>query len=279
MTKTLKFDRETLKQLTDTLLLDEEKAEKFVTNYKRLRRMFEVLGAHPQKLEYRDEFAALTEIYYTYLHRRRDFEENEKYVKKYFPKTLEIIQQRIDMSRIQQLFPTIILDEDYLDKLKQAYSDPSERVYNMLFDLKKFVYVERSRAPYLETIGERVDKILKELKEKKAKVEEAYQKLSQIITELGDLQKRRKEFTDRELSILLPLEKAIGKSQQLTDSIKALLNELEKEGMLFQGWNQKTEAIKKVGQKIRAMLRKQKLKFEEREQIFNEIMKNLMQVG
>ena len=233
MTKTLKFDRETLKQLTDTLLLDEEKAEKFVTNYKRLRRMFEVLGAHPQKLEYRDEFAALTEIYYTYLHRRRDFEENEKYVKKYFPKTLEIIQQRIDMSRIQQLFPTIILDEDYLDKLKQAYSDPSERVYNMLFDLKKFVYVERSRAPYLETIGERVDKILKELKEKKAKVEEAYQKLSQIITELGDLQKRRKEFTDRELSILLPLEKAIGKSQQLTDSIKALLNELEKEGMLF----------------------------------------------
>ena len=277
--KALKFDRETLKKLTDPLLLDEEKAEKFLTNYKRLRRMFEFLGAHPKKLEYREEFAALTEIYYTYLHRKRDFEETESYVKKYFPKTLEIIQQTIDIGRIQQLFPTITLDEKYLDKLKQAYPDLNERVYNMIFDLRKFIYVEKSRTPYLETIGERVNKILREIKERKTKVEEAYQKLTQIITEVGEIQKRRKELTDRELSILLPIEKAVGKSQQLTDSIKALINELEKEGLLFQGWNQKTETTKKVGLKIRAFLRKQKLTFEEREQLFNEIMKNLTQVG
>jgi len=277
--KSLKFDRETLKKLTDPLLLNEEKAEKFLTNYKRLRRMFEFLGAHPKKLEYREEFAALTEIYYTYLHRKRDFEETESYVKKYFPKTLEIIQQTIDIGRIQQLFPTVTLDENYLDKLKRAYPDLNERVYNMIFDLRKFIYVEKSRTPYLETIGERVNKILREIKERKTKVEEAYQKLTQIITEVGEIQKRRKELTDRELGILLPVEKAVGKSQQLTDSIKALINELEKEGLLFQGWNQKTETTKKVGLKIRAFLRKQKLTFEEREQLFNEIMKNLTQVG
>jgi predicted RNase H-like nuclease (RuvC/YqgF family) len=277
--KALKFDRETLKKLTDPLLLDEEKAEKFLTNYKRLRRMFELLGAHPKKLEYGEEFAALTEIYYTYLHRKRDFEETESYVKKYFPKTLEIIQQTIDIGRIQQLFPTVTLDENYLDKLKQTYPDLNERVYNMIFDLRKFIYVEKSRTPYLETIGERVNKILREIKERKTKVEEAYQKLTQIITEVGEIQKRRKELTDRELSILLPLEKTVGKSQQLTDSIKALINELEKEGLLFQGWNRKTETTKKVGLKIRAFLRKQKLTFEEREHLFNEIMKNLTQVG
>ena len=230
-------------------------------------------------MRYREEFAALTEIYYTYLHRKRDFEEIERYVKKYFPKTLEIIQQAIDIGRIQQLFPTITLDENYLDKLKQTYQDPTERVYNMLFDLRKFIYVEKSRTPYLETIGERVNEILREIKERKTKVEDAYQKLSQIITEVCEIQNRRRELTDRELSILLPLEKTIGKSQQLTDSIKDLINELEKEGMLFQGWNQKTETIRIVGQKIRALLRKQKLTFEEREQLFNEIMKNLTQVG
>jgi predicted RNase H-like nuclease (RuvC/YqgF family) len=261
------------------LLLDEEKAEKFVTNYKRLRRMFEFLGVHPKKLEYREKFAALTEIYYTYLHRKREVEEIEKYVKKYFPKTLEIIQQTIDIGRIQQLFPTVTLDENYLDKLKQAYPDLNERVYNMIFDLRKFIYVEKSRTPYFETIGERVNKILREIKERKTKVEEAYQKLTQIVTEVGEIQRRREELTDRELSILLPLEKTVGKSPQLTNSIKALINELEKEGMLFQGWSQKTEAIKKVGLKIRAFLRKQKLTFEEREKLFNEIMKNLTQVG
>jgi hypothetical protein len=71
--KTMNLNRETIKKLTDPLLLDEEKAARFVANYKRLRRLFEFLGAHPKKLQYRDEFIALTEIYYTYLHRKREF--------------------------------------------------------------------------------------------------------------------------------------------------------------------------------------------------------------
>jgi len=282
MAKTLKFDRETLKKLTDPLLADEEKAEKFLTNYKRLRRMFEFLGGHPKSLEYRERFAALIEIYCTYLHRNREFEELEEietYAKKYFPRTLEIIQQTIDVGKIRQLFPAITLDEKYLDKLKQVYPHPNERVYNMIFDLRRFIYVEKSRTPYLETIGERVNKILRDIKERKIKVEEAYQKLIQIIMEVNEIQKRREELTGRELSILLPLEKVVGKSQQLVDSVKSLVKELEKDGMFFQGWNQKTETIKKVGQKIRAFLRKQKLTYEEREQLYNEIMENLIKVG
>ncbi len=279
MAKTLKLDRETLKKLTDPLLMDEEKAERFVANYKRLRRMFEFLGAHPKKLKYRDKFIALTEIYYTYLHRKRDSQEAEMYVEKYFPRTLKIIQQAIDTGEIKQLFPAITLDDNYLEKLREIYPDPEERVYNMIFDLRKFVYVEKSRTPYLETIGERVNKILREIQEKKAKIGEAYNKLTQIVTELVEIYKRRQELTDREISILLPIEKFIGKSQGLTDSIKALVTELENEGLLFQGWNLKKEATRKVGLKIRSFLKKLKLTFDERDQLFNEIMKNLTQVG
>jgi DNA repair ATPase RecN len=277
--KTMNLNRETIKKLTDPLLLDEEKAARFVANYKRLRRLFEFLGAHPKKLQYRDEFIALTEIYYTYLHRKREFQEAEEYIKKYFPRTLEIIHQAIDIGRIKQLFPEITLDDNYLEKLKQMYPDLEERVYNMIFDLRKFIYVEKSRTPYLETIGERVNKILRELQEKKAKIEEAHNQLTHIVTEFVEINKRRKELTDRELSIILPIEKYIGKPPRLIDSIKALIAELENEGLFFQGWNQKKEVIKKVGHKIRSFLRKLKLTFEEREQLFNEIMKNLTELG
>jgi DNA repair ATPase RecN len=279
MAKTMKLNRETLKKLTDPLLLDEEKAERLVANYKRLRRLFEFLGAHPKKLQYRDEFIVLTEIYYTHLHRKRDSQEAGEYIKKYFPRTLEIIHQAIDIGRIKQLFPEITLDDNYLEKLKQTYPDLEERVYNMIFDLRKFIYVERSRTPYLETIGERVNKILRELQEKKAKIEEAHNQLTHIVNEVVEINKRRKELTDRELSIILPIEKYIGRPPRLIDSIKALIAELENEGLLFQGWNQKKEVTKKVGVKIRSFLRKLKLTFEEREQLFNEIMKNLTQLG
>jgi cysteinyl-tRNA synthetase len=279
MSKSLKFDRETLRKITDPLLLDDAKAAEFVDNYRKLRRMYEFLGAHPERLKYQDEFVALTEIYYTYLHRKRDFEEIEKYVKKYFPKTLEIVQNSFDLGRIEELFPVITLDESYLRKLEETYPNLNQRVFNMMFDLRKFVYVEKSRTPYLETIGERISKILREVKERKIKTEEAFQKLKELATEINDIQQRKRELNDRELSILLPLEKITGKSKELVDTITSLTKDLEKEGMLFPGWNQKSETTRKTGLRIRAFIRKLGLTFEDRERVFQEIMKGLSQVG
>ena len=279
MGKSLKFDRETLRKITDPLLLDDAKAEEFVNSYRKLRRMYEFLGARPERLKYQDEFVALTEIYYTYLHRKRDFEEIEKYVKKYFPKTLEIVQNSFDLGRIEELFPVITLDESYLRKLEETYPNLNQRVFNMMFDLRKFVYVEKSRTPYLETIGERISKILREVKERKIKTEEAFQKLRELATEITDIQQRRKELNDRELSILLPLEKITGKSKELVDAITSLMKDLEKEGLFFRGWNQKSETTRKTGLRIRAFIRKLGLTFEDRERVFQEIMKGLGQVG
>jgi len=279
VSKGLEFDRERLRKITDPLLLDDAKAEKFVENYRRLRRMCEFLGTHPARLKYAGEFAALTEIYYTYLHRKRDFEEIEKYVKKYFPKTLEMVQKSIDFGEIEELFPIVKLDESYLRRLEERYGNLELKVFNMMFDLRKFVYVEKSRTPYLETIGERVSKIIKEVRERKEKTEEAYAKLKECIAEVNDIQKRRRELGDRELSILLPLERIKGKSKGLVDSARNVVRDLEKEGMLFQGWNQKSETTRKVGLKIRSFVRKLGLSYEDRERAFKEMMKGLSQVG
>ncbi|MEM1544785.1 MAG: hypothetical protein QW795_08905 [Candidatus Bathyarchaeia archaeon] len=260
--------------------MDEEKAEKFVTNYKRLRRLFELLGPSPEKLKYQEEYTALTEIYYTYLHRKRDFEDIEGYVRKYFPKTLEIIQNSIDLGKIEELFPAITLDEDYLKRIQEKYQDMSDRVSNMIFDIRKFIYTEKSRSPFLETIGERVNRILREIRDRRMKTEEAYRELQQIVTEINEIQQRRKELSDRELSIILPLERALGKSMQIVESAKNLVSELEKENLLFPGWNQKTDAIKRVGLKVRALIRKIRgLTFEDRERLYNEIIDNLTKVG
>ena len=278
--KTLRFSRETLKRLTDPLLIDEEKAERFVSNYKRLRRLFELLGPSPEKLKYQEEYAALTEIYYTYLHRKRDFEDIEGYVRKYFPKTLEIIQESIDMGKIEELFPAITFNEEYLETLRKTYLDMDDRVSNMIFDVRKFIYVEKSRSPFLETIGERVNRILREIKDRRMRTEEAYKELQEIVTEINEIERRRRELSDRELSIILPLERAVGRSQQLVASVKTLINELEKERLLFPGWNRKTDSIRRVGLKVRALIRRiPGLRFEDRERLFSEIMDNLTKLG
>lgn len=279
MSRRLRFDRETLRRITDPLLLDDEKAEEFLKRYRKLRRMYEFLGAHPERLKYQEEFAALTEIYYTYLHRKRDFEETESYVKRYFPKTLEIIQKLIDIGKIEELFPIIKLDDSYLENLEKIYPDTRMKLYNMIFDLRRFIYIEKSRTPYLETIGERLNKIIKEIKERKIKTEEAYKRLKELISEVNEIQKRRIELNDRELSIILPIERIKGRSERLIKAVKNLINQLEEEGMFFPGWNQKTETTKRVGRRIRSLIRRLGLTFQEREKLYKEIMRGLTQVG
>ncbi|MEM2034237.1 MAG: hypothetical protein QXH32_07065 [Candidatus Caldarchaeum sp.] len=150
----------------------------------------------------------------------------------------------------------------------------------MIFDIRKFIYTEKSRSPFLETIGERVNRILREIRDRRMKTEEAYKELQQIVTEINEIQRRRKELSDRELSIILPLERVVGKSMQMVESAKNIVSELEKENLLFPGWNQKTDAIKRVGLKVRALIRKIKgLTFEDRERLYNEIMENLTKLG
>ncbi|MEM1582067.1 MAG: hypothetical protein QXK89_06115 [Candidatus Bathyarchaeia archaeon] len=150
----------------------------------------------------------------------------------------------------------------------------------MIFDIRKFIYAEKSRSPFLETIGERVNRILREIRDRRMKTEEAYRELQGIVSEINDIQSRRKELSDRELSIILPLERTVGRSPQLISSVKMLIVELEKERLLFPGWNQKTDSIRKVGLKVRALIRRiPGLKFEDREQLYNEVMDNLTKVG
>jgi predicted patatin/cPLA2 family phospholipase len=75
------------------------------------------------------------------------------------------------------------------------------------------------------------------------------------------------------------LRKTIGKPPQLVDSVKNLVKELERKGRFFQGWNQKTKAIKVVGRKIRSLLRKYIHSVKELDSLYDEIMRNLTQIG
>ena len=66
-----RYDRETMNKAFQTITSDEEHTKKFQANYKRLRKLFELLGPHPIKLEKLKDYAWLTQVYNFYLHETR----------------------------------------------------------------------------------------------------------------------------------------------------------------------------------------------------------------
>ena len=276
-----KADRETLKTANKMLFRDNQMEKKFADYYRRLRRIFEFVS-----LQYLDQddirkFKWLTAIYY--FHRqwveKKEPEEVDEYFRKYFGRTVETIHKAIDV-RMKEEFPILKLDEEYLEKLHKIYPNLEDRVYDLAFALNKYVIVDRSQKLLYEPIARKVERIVRGWKEKKIDVKEAYERLSKVLKETRNLERRQNELglSDQEYSMLVAMEEKLGKSKELVREVKSLWKDWEKSGKLFEGWNRKTTVLKEIGVEIRRFLRKKKLSLKDRDEVYEKIIRGLKEL-
>lgn len=206
---------------------------------------------------------------------REELEKVKEYFKKYFNRTVETIHKTLDV-KMKEEFPVLKLDDEYLDKLGKVHASMADRVYDMAFALNKYVLVDRSQKLLYEPIARKVERIVRRWKEKKIDVKEAYERLSEIVHETQDLEKRQKELklSGAEYFLLVTLEEKLGRSGKLVREVRSLWGGLEKSEKLFKGWNKKPTLLKEVGREIRKFLRK-KLPLKERNEIYEKIIKGL----
>lgn len=276
-------DRETLKSAIKMLFHDDRAEKEFLLDYDRLRRIYEFLG--PRYLTPKDieRFKWLTAVHNSrnkWISRpdQEELERVKEYFKKYFNRTVETIHKTLDI-KMKEEFPILKLDEEYLNKLGKVHASIADRVYDMVFALNKYVLVDRSQKLLYEPIARKVERIVRRWKEKKIDVKEAYERLSEIVRETQDLEKRQKELklSEEEYFLLVALEEKLGRSKKLVGEVRSLWGGLEKSGKLFKGWNKKPTLLKEVGREIRKFLRK-KMPLKERNEVYEKIIKGLKEL-
>ncbi|MEM2878957.1 MAG: HsdR family type I site-specific deoxyribonuclease [Candidatus Hadarchaeales archaeon] len=270
-------DRETLMRANKMLFHSDAMKREFIKNYRCLRRIYEFLG--PMYFDQKDlkRLKWLTAIYNYYREHeeRKEPEEVDNYFRKYFRRTVETIHKTLDV-RMKEEFPVLKLDEKYLERLREAYPREEDRVYDLVFVLTKYVLVDRSKKLLYEPIAGKVERIVRNWRERKIGVKEAYERLSELARETLDLERRQRELglSEPEYLMLVMLEEKLGRSKKLTEEIRSLWEGLSKSGLLFEGWNKKTAALKDVGREIRRFLRK-KLPLKERDEVYEKIIRGL----
>jgi type I restriction enzyme R subunit len=251
------YDRQTMLKAFEVITTNEQNTKKFQQNYRRLRRLFELLGPHPIKLEKLKNYTWLTQVYNYYLHEtRQDLATENALAYKYFQKTLKYIYKTTELADIDRQYATIQFDADYLRKLQEKVKTKEEKAANILFTLNRFVIVDKQRNPVYETLAGKVERILKLWKEKTKDFEKIYNESAQIFQEIQNLQARQKQllFTDLQYAILLNLEKTIGPNNNLTKDTQELATILQPH--LFKGWQYQQTARKSVERETRKYLRK-----------------------
>jgi len=102
---------------------------------------------------------------------------------------------------------------------------------------------------------EKVERLLKQWKEKTKDYERIYKEGVRTINEIKSLSDRQKSFgfSDLEYSLLLALEEMFGKKEELLNEIRDISNSLK--NCMFPGWFNQATSEKNVGRQVRRFVR------------------------
>ena len=279
-----KYDRETMLKAIETLTTNEQNTKKFLENYKHLRKLFELLGPHEIKIKKFHKYKWLTQVHIYYINLvLGGHAPEEKYVQKYFQKTLKYVYKTTEIEKIQKELPIIQFDENYLKNLEQKAKTKKEKAANIVFTLNRFILVDKQKSPIYESLAEKVQRILKLWKQRTKDYEKIYKQGQQIIQEINKLQNRQKQlnYTNLQYSMLLTLENKFGTNKNLTQDVKTLTSQIRP--LMFRGWYTQPTARKNIERKIRKHIRKyikkHGINLKELEELHQKIMENVKNYG
>ncbi|OIO22114.1 hypothetical protein AUJ17_00925 [Candidatus Micrarchaeota archaeon CG1_02_47_40] len=258
---------------------DIETANAFIENYKRLRRIFELLGPDKVKAQYYPDFHLLSKIYFAYLKNIRNIGEEEAYLEKYFARTLKHIYKSIEFGQIRTDLPHSSFDLDYLRKVEEKANSKEEKAANILFALNRLVNVEREKNPVYESVFDKVQKLVEKWKQKTEDYESLYREGAKIREQIEELNKRKEGLclSNNEYAILLSLENEFGEKKELADDAKELSKLLTP--FLFDGWLIQHTARRNVESTVRKFVRRYVQKygkgFSELDKVCEKIFENV----
>jgi len=267
--------RETLKKVIG-ILRDEEKETEFVENYKKARKLFEILASSPEKLKYFEKFRFFTGIY-EYWKKIKNEKEKEK-VEKVFKKTLSVIHQNIQFNDLIKTIPEIPIDINYLEKIKNSSLSREEKSVNILFALEKLILVEKRNNPVYKSIVDRVGELIKRWKERKIDYQDLWDEEEKINKILEEREKKRKELnlSEFEFGLFIILKGFLKEDEKrIREKVKEIKTLIKED--LIENWRENISLRKNIERKTREYLleikQKEKLNYDE----FNLLHKKIME--
>ena len=157
---------------------------KFENDYRDVVQLWESISPNPAIREYRTKYLWLNEIYEIYLEefKRIDFD-----AEVYAAKTRKLIQESSRLINFKGHLPEIVIDSDYLNKLKDSKLDPSDKAEKIIRDIETVIRQnEVSSAIYVE-FQNRLDQLIRLKQEQSIAIEELLLQLSGLYAELDDI--------------------------------------------------------------------------------------------
>lgn len=235
------------------ILRDEKVKDHFIESYKKMRKLYELLGSSSEKIEYFKKYQWFTALYQYWL--KLTNTKDKDLIEDYFQKTLSIIHKNINIGRIENLIPPIILNTEYFSKIFQSELSREEKAVNILFALEKLILVDQRNNPIYTSLIGKVDELVRQWKEKKIDYLKLFNEENTIIKLIKVNEEKRKQIglSNFDYGIFLILSKNIKIKDDLILQITKKIKDIIKDD-LIENWLENPILKQNIERKTREYL-------------------------
>ena len=245
---------ESLEKALD-VLVDPEKARRFKNIMRKLMRLYDMLKGYPFLIDYLWDYTWLTKIYIAYHKKFEKVGIDELKIEELSKKTVELIQETINVRDIEEKYPTVGIDEEYVRRLRRSPPRTRGAAIDVISNIRH--EVERHpTSPFFISLRKDIERTYEELRLRKIVTEDTIRRMLSFAERIARW-KREEEEIGRDKYPIYEAVKSIlpkvGKDRVIL-FVDTLLSHLNKKGLLFEGWQQQRDVRRKVKGEIRIML-------------------------
>lgn len=260
--------REGLMSVVDMLKVDPDKAKGFETTMKALMKSYEMLQGDPFLKGYLEDYTWLVKVYIAYNKAARKAKVDELKIRALSKKTTKLIQETIDVQEIEELYPTISIDEEYVEALRKSAPKTLGAAIDIVTTIQHEIRTHPD-SPFFINLSKDVEKTYEELRARKDVTAETAKRLLFFSQRIAEWKREEKEIGKDKYPIYEALKSVLPelKKQEAISFINDLLSHLKKERLLFKGWQLQRDVQRKAKAETRLMLlskfRKHRSKIDE----------------
>jgi type I restriction enzyme R subunit len=228
---------------------NEPARDKFENGYGKIRQLYEVLEPDDFLMPYRADYIWLSKLYMVY---RKKFYPLERFetAPEDGAKTRELIREHVDIDEIKREFPTYVLDENYLTKLKDI--DPDAKALDIEAMLAAELKIRIDQDPEAEPLSEKLKRIINEKRNGALQGIALISALEKLANEVVDLVSESKKPVAQSIAnAAREISPAIS-AGQATSVATAVVAEAEK--VCFPNWHLKSDVKSELFLAITAVL-------------------------
>ncbi|MEW6664108.1 MAG: HsdR family type I site-specific deoxyribonuclease [Thermodesulfobacteriota bacterium] len=168
--------------------MDDGEREEFYAFFNELSDMYEIISPDAFLRPFIEEFDTLARMYGIC---RENFEQGISVDRDFARKTAKLVQEHTESGAIKATLDIYEIDENTLRKLEEKKASDTEKVFNLIRSINITVDKGRVSDPYLQSIGEKAEKVSEQFRQRQKDTRETLDELKRLIEEINEARKER----------------------------------------------------------------------------------------